>query len=98
LERPSEKWHNARRAAVERAHRTAIESLNPLYTAYFVACVCYLVGLVRFQFFDSAGGFTLITAVQLLVVAVAGAVVPILTGSVLTLRFANRKLQRLAAE
>lgn len=83
---------------MERARRTAIEPLIPLYKVYFVSCLCYLAGLVRFQFFDPSAGFTWIIATQLLIVAVAGAAVPILTGSVLTLHFANRKLQRLAAE
>ncbi|MGR3702462.1 MAG: hypothetical protein ACU0A4_10265 [Paracoccaceae bacterium] len=75
-----------------------IDPLTPLHTVYFGACVCYLAGLVRFQFFDPSTGFTLITATQLLIVAIAGAVVPILTGSVLTLHLANRKFQRLMAE
>ncbi|MCC5970160.1 MAG: hypothetical protein JJU15_09430 [Pararhodobacter sp.] len=98
MERPSKNWQDARRAALERARRTVIDPLTPLHTVYFVACVCYLVGLVRFQFFDPSAGFTWITATQLLIVAIAGAVVPILTGSVLTLHLANRKLQRLVAE
>lgn len=76
----------------------AIEPLTPLYLIHFGACVCYLVGLARFQFFDPSAGFTLLTAAHLLIVAASGALVPILTGSVFTLHFANRKLQRLAAE
>jgi hypothetical protein len=87
-----------RRAAVERAHRTAVEPLTPLYLIHFGVCVCYLVGIMRFQFFDPSTGFTLLTAVHLLIVVVSGALVPILTGSVFTLHLANRKLQRLAAE
>lgn len=87
-----------RRATAVRAHRTAIEPLTPLYSAYFCVSACYLVGFLCLQFYDFSGGFTLISAILLLIVAIAGALVPILTGSVLTLHFANRKLQRLAAE
>ncbi|MBL4918010.1 hypothetical protein [Szabonella alba] len=98
MKRPSDKWQDVRKAALERARRTAVEPLNPLYSIYFGVCVCYLAGLLRFQFFDPSAGFTWVTATQLLIVAVAGALLPILTGSVLTLHFANRKLQRLADE
>jgi len=98
LERPSKKWQGARRAALERARSAAIEPLVPLYTIYAVVCVCYLAGFLRFQFFDSTTEFTLFAAVQIVIVAIAGALVPFLTGSVLTLHFANLKLRRLAAD
>lgn len=83
---------------VERACRTAIEPLIPLYSIHFAACVCYLIGFVRFQFFDPSTGFTFFTAVHLLLVLVSGALVPVLAGSVFALHFANRRLQRLASE
>lgn len=98
MERPSEKWQGLRRATAERAQRTAIEPLTPLYSAYFGVSVCYLVGFVCLQFYDFSGDFTLISAILLLIIAIAGTLVPVLTGSVLTLHFANRKLQRLATE
>ena len=87
-----------RRAALERARRTTMEPLAPLYLIHFGVCVYYLVGFVRFQFFDPSADFNLLTVAHLLTVAVSAALVPILTGSVFTLHFANRKLQRLVAE
>ena len=83
---------------MERVRRTAIEPLTPLYTVYAGVCVCYLAGFVRFQFFDRGSDLSWITAAQLLVAAFAGALVPFLTGSVLTLHFAHRKLDKLASE
>ena len=98
MEPPSKNWQNVRRAALERAKRTAIEPLAPLYAIYAGVCACYLVGFLRFRFFDHATDFSWVTAAQVLIVAVAGALVPVLTGSVLTLHFAHRRLDRLAAE
>ena len=84
--------------ALERAQRTAIEPLVPLYTIYAGVCICYLVGFLRFQFFDHSADFSWVSAVQVLIVAVAGALVPVLTGSVLTLHFSHRRLEKLASE
>jgi hypothetical protein len=53
---------------------------------------------LHFRFFGHSPTFTLIETIQLLTVAVAGIMVPILTGSVLTLHFASRRLQRLTNE
>ncbi len=98
MEKPSTKWRNVRRAAIERVHRTAIEPLEPLLTIYAAVCFCYLAGFLRFQFFEPTEGFTWIVVVQLSIVVVAGALVPLLTGSVLTLYFARRRIQRLVNE
>lgn len=98
MEKSSKNWQDLRRATLERARRKAVEPLVPLYTIYAGVCACYLVGFLRFQFFDHGAAFSWITAAQVLVVAVAGALVPVLTGSVLTLHFTHRKLDALATE
>ena len=95
---PSKSWRNARRAALERAERAVIDPLEPLFTIYASVCVFYLVGFLRFQFFDHTAGYTWIETIQILTVAAAGILVPILTGSVLTVHFASRRLRKIAAE
>ena len=87
-----------RRAVLERVQRSAIEPLETLFTVHVAVCVYYIIGHFRFQFFDHSDVFTVIEAVQLLSVAAAGVLVPILTGAVLTLHFASRRLQKLTDE
>ena len=98
LEKPSKKWQNLRRATLERVRRTTIEPLTPLYVIYVGVCVCYLTGFLRFQFFDHSSDLGWITAAQLLIAAFAGTLVPVLTGSVLTLHFTHRRLDKLVSE
>ncbi len=98
MQPPSDNWKRIRRAALERAQRTAIEPLEALFTAHVAVCVYYLVGSLHFQFLDYSQAFSWIEAVQLLTVAVAGVLVPILTGAVLTLHFASQRLQQLTDE
>lgn len=98
MEVPSKNWQKVHRATLERAQRTAIEPLVPLYTIYAGVCASYLVGLLRFRFYDHSADFTWFTAAQLVIVAIAGILVPVLTGSVLTLHFTHLKMNRLGAE
>lgn len=98
MNKPSKNWKSLRQAVLERVQRTAIVPLEPLYTIYACVCLCYLAGFIRFQFFDHPTNFTWIEVVQLAIVVVSGALIPLLTGSVLTLHFANRKLQLLVRE
>ena len=98
MNKPTKKWKCVRSAVLERAQRTALEPLEPLFTIYAAVCIYYVVGALRFQFFDHSAAFTLVETVQLLTVAVAGILVPILTGSVLTLHIAGRRLQLLTRE
>lgn len=98
MQQPSENWKRIRGAALERAQRTAITPLTPLYTIYASVCVCYFVGFLRFQFFDIFAGPDWITAMQLFVVVISGALVPVLTGSVLTLHVTKLRLDRLVEE
>lgn len=95
---PSKEWLNVRRAALDRAQRTAIEPLQSLQTIYVGVCLCYLVGFFRFQLSESGSDFTIITALLLLLVAFCGVLIPVLTGSVLALHFASIRLRKLENE
>ena len=98
MEKPSKEWKCARGAALERVRRTAIEPLTPLYTIYAAVCVCFIAGFLRFQFFDTGTDLDLITALQIVIVSICGALVPILTGSVFTAHFTALKIEKLARE
>ncbi|MBZ8117497.1 hypothetical protein KUD11_02430 [Roseovarius sp. LXJ103] len=98
MQKPSENWKRIRQAALERAQRTAIDPLSPLYDLYLGVCAVYLAGFLHFNLFERGTDFTWFTACLLFCVAVAGALVPVLTGSVLTLHFASKKLERLTQE
>ncbi|UWS79753.1 hypothetical protein N1037_01655 [Phaeobacter sp. G2] len=98
MQKPSENWKRIRRATLERAQRTAIDPLSPLYDLYFGVCAVYLAGFLHFSFFERGTDFSWFTACVVICVAVAGALVPVLTGSILTLHFASKKLERLIAE
>lgn len=98
MKKASENWKRTRRAALERAHRTTIDPLSPLYNIYMGVTALYLAGFLHFNFFDYSTEITLFKACLIICVAVAGALVPVLTGSILTLHFASKKLERLIAE
>ena len=98
MQKPSDNWKRIRRAALERAQRTTIDPLSPLYDLYLGVCAVYLAGFLHFSFFDYGTEFTWFKACLIICVAVAGALVPVLTGSVLALHFASKKLERLIAE
>lgn len=98
MDKPSKNWQAVRQATLDRARRRAIEPLVPLYTIYACVCMCYLAGFLRFQFFEISTEFQWITALQLLIVVISGALVPVLTGSVLATHFSDSRLQKLADE
>ena len=98
MQPPSDNWKRIRRAALERAQRTAIDPLSPLYDLYLGVCAVYLAGSIHFNFFERGTDLTWFTACIVLCVAVAGALVPVLTGSILTLHFASKKMGRLIDE
>jgi hypothetical protein len=98
MKKASENWKRFRRASLERAQRTAIDPLSPLYNVYLGVSALYLAGFLHFNFFDYGTDFTWFTACLIICVAVAGALVPVLTGSVLALHFASKKLERSIAE
>ncbi len=97
MQEPSENWKKLRRASLERARRLAVEPLEALFTIHVAVCLYYVVGCLCLQFFDQGPTFSALEAVQLLSVAAAGILVPVLTGSVLTLHFADRRLRRLTS-
>lgn len=98
MERPSKSWQNGRKAALERAKRKIIDPLEPLFAIYAAVCMFFVVGSLRFRFFEFSADFTWIEAIQVILVAFAGIMVPILTGSVLIVQLASRRLQKLAGE
>lgn len=95
MQKPSENWKRVRQATLERAQRTAIEPLSPLYTFYFGVSALYLAGFFYFSFIDQSTEYSWLAACLVICVAIAGALVPVLTGSVLTLHFASQRLHRL---
>lgn len=98
MQQPSNNWKCLRRAVLARAQRTAIEPLSPLYDIYLGVSALYLVGFIHLNFADYSTGFDWFTACLVISVAVAGALVPVLTGAVLTLHLTSKKLDRLIAE
>ena len=98
MQSPSDNWKRIRRAALERAQRNVIDPLSPLYDLYLGVCAVYLAGFLHFKFFANGTDFSLFTACLVICVGVAGALVPVLTGSILTLHFASKRLERLIAE
>lgn len=98
MQKPSENWKRIRRAALERAQRTAIDPLSPLYDLYVGVCAVYLAGFLHFNLFERGTDFSWFTACVVVCVAVAGALVPVLTGSILTLHLTSKKLERLIDE
>ncbi len=96
MQEPSNNWKRIRRAALERARRSAIDPLSPIYIVYLGVSALYLAGFSYFYFFDQSTEFSLLTACLIICVAVSGTLVPVLTGSVLTLRFTSQRLTRLA--
>ena len=98
MQRPSNSWKRIRQAALERAKQTAIDPLSPLYDVYVGVCALYLAGFLHFSLVTNGTDFSLFTACLIACVAVAGALVPVLTGTVLTLHFMSKKMDRLIAE
>lgn len=82
-----------RRAMIERATRRAIEPLNILNDLAVVTFIVSATGFVRFQYFDPLDGFTLLSAIQLIITTIAMAFVPFFFGAILTLELARRRLE-----
>ena len=58
MQPPSDNWKRIRRATLERAQRTAIDPLSPLYDLYVGVCAVYFAGVIHFNFFDYGTEFT----------------------------------------
>ena len=95
MQPPSDNWKKLRRASLERARRNMIEPLEAVYAALLVVSALYLVGFLSLTFASQPGEYTLLAGAYISIVAVAGVLVPILTGSALTLRFADRRWRNL---
>ncbi|WP_299047234.1 hypothetical protein [uncultured Tateyamaria sp.] len=95
MQKPSDQWKKLRCAALERARRNMIEPLEVVHLALLGASALYLAGFLRLNLFAQTDEFSWASGAFVLVAATAGLLVPVLTGSVLTLRFADRRLARL---
>jgi len=98
MQKPSDNWKKVRRAALERARRNMIGPLEVIHLALLGASALYLAGFLRFNLFGQTGDFSLASGAFVLLVAVAGLLVPVLTGSALTLHFTDRRLGKLLRE
>lgn len=98
MQQPSENWKRLHSAVLSRTHRAAIEPFSPLYTIYMSVCALYLAGFVHFNFFAHDADLNLLTAALLIAAAIAGVLMPFLTGSVIILHFASQRLERLINE
>lgn len=98
MQKPSDQWKKLRRAALERARRNMIEPLEVVHLALLSASGLYLAGFLRLNLFGQNGEFSLASGAFILLVAAAGLLVPVLTGSALTLHFTDRRLGKLLRE
>ena len=95
MQRPSDNWNKLRKASLERARRNMIEPLEPVYLASLGANALYLVGFLNLSFADQPSEYTLLSGAFISIVALAGVLVPFLTGSALTLRLADQRWRNL---
>ncbi|WP_299374918.1 hypothetical protein [uncultured Tateyamaria sp.] len=95
MQKPSDQWKKLRQATLERARRNIVETLEPLHAILLAASALYLIGFLRLTFASQPQDFTWITGAGVLAIALSGFLLPILTGSVLTLHFTSRRLDRL---
>lgn len=98
MQKPSDQWKKLRRAALERARRNMIEPLEVVHLALLGASALYLAGFLRLNLFVQNGEFSLASGAFILLAAAAGLLVPVLTGSALTLHLADRRLGNLLRE
>ncbi len=95
MQKPTDQWKKLRRAALEPARRNMIEPLEVVHLALLGASTLYLAGFLRLHLFGQTGEFSLAYGVFVLLIAAAGLLVPVLTGSALTLHLTNRRLRKL---
>jgi hypothetical protein len=98
MQKPTDNWKRTRRAALERVQRTVFDPFSPIFGCYLGACVLYLVAFLHFSVFDHGIGLNYFTASLAICAVIAGALVPVLSGSVAVLYYANKKLDRLICE
>jgi hypothetical protein len=95
LNKASKRWNMLRHSVLERTRREVIEPLGPLYLIFLGTSVFYLIGLSRLSLVQQTTEYSVIAAILILAIAAAGLALPFLTGAVLTLHAADRKLERL---
>ena len=98
MQEPSDNWKLIRRATLARARRAAVDPLSLLYNIHLAACVLYLAGFLQIQIIDYGSSFNVFSASIIVGVAITGALVLVLTGSVLTLHFSETRLHALEDE
>ncbi len=99
MNKASKNWRLIKRATLERAQRTAIDPLQPLYTLFAILTAIYLGGVGRFTFFSVRdGAYSWFDAVQVVSTALSGLLLPVLAGSVIVLCFISSKIERLVRE
>lgn len=99
MNKASKNWRPTKRAILERAQRTAIDPLQPLYSLFAVLTAVYLGGVGRFTFFSVRdGAYSWFDIVQVVSTALSGLLLPVLAGSVVVLCFISKKIEQLVCE
>ncbi len=94
MNRSSKRWNMLRHSVLERTRREVIEPLDPLYPILLGTSVFYLIGLGRLSLAQQTAEYSVLATTLIFAIASAGFALPFLTGAVLTLCAADRKLER----
>jgi len=95
VNKASKRWNMLRHSVLERTRREVIEPFGPLYLIFLGTSVFYLIGLGRLSLAQQTAEYSVLATIMIFAIAAAGLALPFLTGAVLTLRAADRKLERL---
>lgn len=96
MQSPSKNWKNLRCAVLERAQRSSVERFTPIHTIYACVCIFYLAGFLSLYFSNEPFQAGWMTVSQIVLVAIAAVLVPLLTGAVVMLHYVRSSLMRLA--
>ena len=95
MNKASKRWNMLRHSVLERTRREVIEPFGPLYSILLGTSVFYLIGLGRLSMAHQTAEYSVLAAIMIFAIAAADLALPFLTGAVLTLCVADRKLERL---
>ena len=95
MNKASKRWGMLRHSILERTRREVIEPFAPLYLIFLGTSVSYMSGLGRLSLAQQTAEYSVLVTILIFAIAAAGLALPFLTGAVLTLRAADRKLERL---
>ena len=95
MNKASKRWNMLRHSVLEHTLREVIEPFGPLYLIFLGTSVFYLIGLGRLSLAQQSAEYSVSAAIMIFAIATAVRALPFLTGAVLTLRAADRKLERL---